>query len=204
MSNGHGGTLIVFLNRIAQKLAGHTEESLARVVMNETTRTWIDALPTDQMDAFEISGSFWEKRVSKPWKSFQSGWYPDFDICSSVDGREKYDIVFAEQVFEHLAYPYRAIKNVYAMLRPGGCFLTTTPFLFKIHACPLDCTRWTPQGLAYLLEEGGFSRDAIRTASWGNRQAVRLQLRPRNYCRLLHSLRNEPDYPVVVWALARK
>ena len=191
------------LKQLAQKLVGHTEESLSRVVMNRTTREWIDALPTDQMDAFEISGCFWKKRVQKPWKSYTEGWYPEFDICSAPSGKQ-YDIVFAEQVFEHLAYPYRAIKNVYAMLRPGGYFLTTTPFLFRIHASPIDCTRWTPQGLAYLLEEGGFSPEAIRTDSWGNRQAVRLQLRGRNYCRRLHSLKNEPDYPLCVWALARK
>lgn len=191
------------LKQLAQKMVGHTEESLSRVVMNRTTREWIDALPTDQMDAFEISGCFWKKRVQKPWKSYAEGWYPEFDICSAPSGKQ-YDIVFAEQVFEHLAYPYRAIKNVYAMLRPGGYFLTTTPFLFRIHASPIDCTRWTPQGLAYLLEEGGFSPEAIRTDSWGNRQAVRLQLRGRNYCRRLHSLENEPDYPLCVWALARK
>lgn len=191
------------LKRMVQKLVGHTEESLSRVVMNRTTREWIDALPTDQMDAFEISGCFWKKRVQKPWKSYTEGWYPEFDICAAPSGKQ-YDIIFAEQVFEHLAYPFRAVKNVYAMLRPGGYFLTTTPFLFKIHASPIDCTRWTPQGLAYLLEEGGFSPEAIRTDSWGNRQAVRLQLRGRNYCRRLHSLKNEPDYPLCVWALARK
>lgn len=191
------------LKRMVQKLVGHTEESLSRVVMNRTTREWIDALPTDQMDAFEISGCFWKKRVQKPWKSYTEGWYPEFDICAAPSGKQ-YDIIFAEQVFEHLAYPFRAVKNVYAMLRPGGYFLTTTPFLFKIHASPIDCTRWTPQGLAYLLEEGGFSPEAIRTDSWGNRQAVRLQLRGRNYCRRLHSLKNESDYPLCVWALARK
>jgi len=196
----------VFLAEIAKKLVGHTEESLTRVVMNRTTREWVDALPTDRMDAFEISGLFWKRRVKKPWKSFVSGWYPDFDVCKPLPSEMggKYDFVIAEQVFEHLAYPYRAVKNVYAMLRSGGWFLTTTPFLFKIHASPIDCTRWTPQGIAYLLEEGGFSPDAIRTASWGNRQAVRLQLRPRNYCRRLHSLANEPDFPLCVWALARK
>ncbi len=152
------------LKRLVQKLVGHTEESLSRVVMNRTTREWIDALPTDQMDAFEISGCFWKKRVQKPWKSYTEGWYPEFDICAPPSGKQ-YDIVFAEQVFEHLAYPYRAVKNVYAMLRPGGFFLTTTPFLFRIHASPIDCTRWTPQGLGYLLEEGGFPAESIRTDS---------------------------------------
>lgn len=194
------------LANMAKRLVGHTEESLTRVVMNQSTREWINALPTNHMDAFEISGLFWKRRVAKPWKSFTEGWYPEFDICAPLDDghKSKYDIVIAEQVFEHLPWPYRAIKNVYAMLRPGGYFLVTTPFLFKIHASPIDCSRWTPQGLAFLLQEGGFAPDAIQTDAWGNRQAVRLQLRPRNYCKRLHSLKNEPDYPVCVWALARK
>ena len=192
------------LKRMVQKVVGHTEEPLDRVVMNQTTREWIDALPTNQMDAFEISGCFWKNRVKKPWKSYTEGWYPEFDICSPIGKTDQYDIIISEQVFEHLPYPWRAIKNVYSLLRPGGYFLTTTPFLNKIHASPIDCTRWTPQGLFFLLEEGGFSHDAIRTASWGNRQAVRLFLRWRNYCSRLHSLKNEPDYPLCVWALARK
>lgn len=191
------------LKRIVQRLVGHTEESLTRVIQNRTTLEWIDALQTDRMDAFEISGCFWKKRVTKAWKSYTEGWYPEFDICAPVSGRQ-YDIVLAEHVFEHLVHPHRAIKNVYAMLRPGGYFLITLPFLYKIHASPIDCTRWTPQGLGYLLEDGGFAPDAIRLGSWGNRQAVRLQLRGRNYCRRLHSLKNEPDYPVCVWALAQK
>ncbi|MBR4253070.1 MAG: methyltransferase domain-containing protein [Kiritimatiellae bacterium] len=195
-----------FLKEMLKRLVGHTEESLTRAVMNERTKEWVNALPTDRMDAFEISGLIWKKRVTKPWKSFTEGWYPEFDICTPLveTARQRYDIVFAEQVFEHLAYPYRAVKNVYEMLRPGGYCLLTVPFLFKIHASPTDCTRWTPQGLAYLLEEGGFAPTAIRTDAWGNRQAVRLQLRPRNYCTRLHSLKNEPEYPVAVWALARK
>lgn len=197
------------LAKILKKLVGHTEESLSRVVMDRRTKEWVDALPTDRMDAFEISGLAWKNRVAKPWKSFSEGWYPDFDICSANIGggvgyASKYDIIFAEQVFEHLKSPLRAVQNVHAMLRPGGYFLLTVPFLFKVHASPTDCTRWTPQGLACLLEDGGFAPDAVRTDSWGNRQSARLQLRPRNYCTRLHSLKNEPDYPVVVWALARK
>lgn len=191
------------LKRIVQKMVGHTEESLTRVIQNRTTLEWIDALPTDRMDAFEISGCFWRNRVAKGWKSYALGWYPEFDICNPPPGKQ-YDIIFAEHVFEHLPHPRRAVENVHAMLRPDGYFLITLPFLFRIHASPIDCSRWTPQGLCYLLEEGGFSPDTIRTGAWGNRQAVRLQLRGRNYCTRLHSLKNEPDFPVSVWALARK
>ena len=92
------------------------------------------------------------------------------------------------------------------MLRAGGTFLITTPFLIKFHPVPRDFWRWTEDGLRLLLERGGFARDAIRTHGWGNRACVRAQLaRPDEWPRRgFGSLRNEPDFPVVVWAFARQ
>jgi hypothetical protein len=108
-------------------------------------------------------------------------------------------------VFEHICYPFRAARNVHAMLREGGHFLITTPFLLKIHNHPVDCTRWTEAGMKYLLADSGFSLQAVVTGSWGNRACVIGNFRTwRYYNRWLHSLRNEPDFPVVVWALATK
>jgi len=117
---------------------------------------------------------------------------------------KKYDIIFTEQVFEHLKYPYRAARNVWRMLKPGGLFIITTPFLVKIHGHPLDCTRWTSMGMKYFLEEAGFDPEATITESWGNRDCV-----VANFDRWITfspgmSLENEADFPVVVWALARK
>ena len=91
------------------------------------------------------------------------------------------------------------------MLRPGGHFLVTTPFLIRVHRIPIDCSRWTETGLKCLLVECGFRSESIRTASWGNRACFRGNFpRLAAYLPMLHSLRNEPDFPVVVWALAQK
>jgi hypothetical protein len=38
------------------------------------------------------------------------------------------DIIIAEQVFEHLLWPYRAVRNVFQMLTPNGALLVTTHF----------------------------------------------------------------------------
>jgi len=72
-----------------------------------------------------------------------------------------------------------------------------------VHNVPIDCNRWTELGLSYLLQEGGFAQDDIQTASWGNRACVRANFR-RWRKRGFGSLRNEPDFPVMVWAFARK
>jgi hypothetical protein len=59
--------------------------------------------------------------------------------------------------------------------------------------------------MRHLLAEGGFDLDRITTGSWGNRSCVRSNLLMWTpYNRWLHSLRNEEDYPIQVWALARK
>ncbi len=59
-------------------------------------------------------------------------------------------------------------------------------------------------GMRYLLEECGFASDSIQTASWGNRACVKSNLYRWSKTGWLGSLKNEPDYPVAIWALARK
>ena len=190
-----------FLKKVIGSLVGHTDVSWTRVVMNRETLEWMKALDTAHMDALEISGEHWKRQV--PFRSYRSAWYPEYDVCGEPL-QESYDVIFAEQVFEHLRHPGRAARNVYQMLREGGYFLVTTPFLFRIHACPNDVTRWTPQGMACFLEEAGFHPDRVRVGAWGNRACIKAAFHGRNYCRRLHSLKNESDFPVVVWALARK
>jgi SAM-dependent methyltransferase len=177
---------------------------LDRVILEQETQKLIDALPASKMDALEISGERWK---TYPFRSLKSADYPDYDICEKPLALEAFDLVIAEQVFEHLLYPYRAAKNAYAMLRPGGYFLISTPFLQKIHDFPVDCSRWTPLGMKYFLSEAGFPIEAIQSGSWGNRTAVKANLLSASfpyYNPLVHSMKNEEIFPVQVWALASK
>ena len=176
-------------------------EQWQRVVMNKETDRLIGELDVARSSALEISGVKWKDRG---FSHYTSVWYPGYDVCSGPMD-ERFDIIIAEQVFEHLLWPYRAVRNVFDMLSPNGAFLVTTPFLVRIHGHPIDCSRWTELGIRHLLAEGGFDIDRITTGSWGNQACVRSNfLRWTPYNRTLHSLKNEPDYPVVVWALARK
>ena len=190
-----------FLKKAVGPLVGYTQIPWTRVVMNRETLAWVRQLDTGRMDALEISGEYWKNKV--PLRTYRTAWYPEYDVCDKPLP-EQFDLVFAEQVFEHLLHPARAARNAFHMLRAGGYFLVTAPFLFRIHACPTDCTRWTPQGMAALLEEAGFGRDKVRVGSWGNRACVKASFKGRNYCRRIHSLKNEPEFPVVVWAFAQK
>lgn len=191
------------LRRVYRSLIrlGSTEEPWARVVMNRETRAIVDGLSPGNLETLEISGGDW---AGVPFKRYRIVTYPDFDICEQSLG-ETFDLIIAEQVFEHLLWPYRAGKNVYKMLNPDGYFLVTTPFLLRVHDYPNDCSRWTETGMAHLLTECGFSMKRIRTGSWGNRACVRANFSEwQPYRPMFHSLKNEPAFPVVVWALAQK
>ena len=172
-----------------------------RTVMYRECFKLVRQLDPAQLDALEISAGHMWQRLG--FKSFTEANFPDFDICTGrVPG--DFDLIIADQVFEHLLWPYRAGRNVYEMLRPGGHFMVTTPFMIRVHAIPVDCTRWTELGMKHFLAECGFPLDGIKTGSWGNRACVKANFKKWARRGWFGSLRNEPEFPVSVWALAQK
>jgi len=194
--------LYSFLKFCFKKRPVHSSRHWARIVMNRETQRWVSELQPGRLKVLELSGTDWQGFA--PFKDYSTIAYPDYDICGEPLP-QIHDLIIAEQVFEHLARPYRAGRNVYQMLNPGGWFLVTTPFLVRVHDCPIDCTRWTETGMKYFLAECGFPPEKIKVASWGNRACVRASFnRWVTYRRWRHSLVNEPNFPVSVWALAQK
>jgi len=173
-----------------------------RVIMNRETRKLVEGLQPQELRVLEIAGDYWQNLLS--FKEYKSVKHQDFDICASTLP-ETFDLIIAEQVFEHLLWPYRAGKNIHRMLNPEGHFLITTPFLVRLHAEPVDCSRWTELGMKHLLAECGFPLEKIKTGSWGNRDCVKANLdKWVRYRNNKHSLKNDTDFPYVVWALAEK
>jgi SAM-dependent methyltransferase len=134
-----------------------------RIVMNRATNEFVANLVPNRLDALEISGTAWR---DAGFRSYEHVAYPGFDICRDRTTRT-YDIIIAEQVFEHIRRPDRAARNIRAMLRRHGVFVITTPFPIKYHPEPLDLWRWTAEGLKALLEDAGFS--TVAAHSWGSR-----------------------------------
>jgi hypothetical protein len=62
--------------------------------------------------------------------------------------------------------------------------------------------RFTPRGLRTLLERAGLEVDSV--GSWGNMRVMAGKPDHRPAYRRWHSLRNEPDLPVQVWAFTRR
>jgi SAM-dependent methyltransferase len=181
---------------------GYDTTDWVRSAMYSHAFQFVKDLGPETLNVLEVSaGSQWRDRF--PFKTYHGTHYPPFDICRDVLP-EQFDLIIADQVFEHLKWPARAARNVYSMTRPGGYFIVATPFLVRFHPSPLDCSRWTAQGLASLLQEAGFPEASIQTFSWGNRACVKANLTKWRKRGFFGSLRNEPDYPVMVWAYAQK
>jgi SAM-dependent methyltransferase len=188
--------------RRALHAVGYDTTDWMRIVMYRRCFEFVRSLGPERLDALEISaGPQWVREFG--FRSYTGTGYPGFDICSQTLPQH-FDLIIADQVFEHLKWPYRAGRNIEAMLRPGGHFLITMPFLVRVHKSPIDCTRWTEEGLFYFLQECGFAAGAITTGSWGNRACVKGNLTVWRKRGVFGSLDNEPDFPVAVWAFARK
>jgi hypothetical protein len=93
------------------------------------------------------------------------------------------------------------------MLRPGGYFWLAVPFHIPYHPAPNDNMRWSPRGLRNFLIECGFPPSDIKAAGWGNKAAAARNLEevwPPEYVKDEDSLENDPEFPIITWALARK
>ena len=187
--------------RRALDTVGYDARHWTRPVMYDTCTQWLEQLPIREWDTLEISAGWQWKTL--PFRTFNEATYPDFDICQNTT-EEQFDLIIADQVFEHLLWPYRAAQNIFTMLKPGGYFLMTTPFMIRVHAIPYDCTRWTETGMKYFLAESGFPLENTRTGSWGNRACVKANFNRWARRGWFGSLKNEPNFPVAVWALAQK
>jgi SAM-dependent methyltransferase len=152
-----------WLRRLVDRLTGLENEGWSRVIMRRSYQQILAELQPHQLAVLEISGDHYAKQNFKRYRAVH---HPEYDICTMLLP-EEFDLIIAEQVFEHLPWPYRAGKNVYQMLKPGGHFLISTPFMVRIHNEPIDCTRWTETGLKYFLAECGFPSEKVKTSSMG-------------------------------------
>ena len=182
--------------------AASAAEHWQRIVLNDAVRRHITSLDPPTRTAAEISGDF---QAQHGWKTFTSLNYPEFDLCAPLEVGERYDVVICEQVLEHVADPVRAAENLRGLCVAGGHVIVSTPFLVRVHELPLygmaDYWRFTPRGLRTLLERAGLVVDQV--GSRGNRNCIAGNLDHWPAHRRRHSLRNEPDLPVQVWAFAR-
>jgi SAM-dependent methyltransferase len=171
-----------------------------RIVMDRRIEAFLSSQPVHELDAAEISGWSQEKR---PWRTYRALNFPSFDICTADSLDSTFDVVFCEQVLEHVPDPARALANIRALLRPGGLAVVSVPFMVRIHNEPGDFWRFTPAGLRLLVERAGL--EVIEEGDWGNRASVVANLWfwfP--HLPGLQPMWRSPAVPLVVWSISRR
>ena len=79
-----------------------------------------------------------------------------------------YDAVIATQVLEHCHTPHRVAEEVHRVLRPGGLFVVSVPFVYAIHGDPCDFWRFTEYALRHILRQ--FAE--VQIWAMGNHEAL--------------------------------
>jgi SAM-dependent methyltransferase len=197
--------LVKKIKKLTKKI-GFNSEQWIRYPAYKLIKKKLLTYPINTFETLEISaGEYWKENFK--FKNYTEFNFPRNDICRQLKLKKKFDLIIADNVWEHLEYPYRATKNIYKLLKPRGIFLVITPFLIRIHNIPNDCTRWTKEGLKYLLIESGFKTNKIVTHSWGNRSCVISNLRTDDsWTRVgfYKDFKNDDLFPVQIWAFAQK
>ena len=104
---------------------------------------------------------------------------PDFywDGVQMPFENEQFDSVIATEVLEHCPDPEVILKEINRVLKPGGYFFFTVPFLWNLHEVPHDEYRYTPFALERHLKNSGFSEIEIKaTGGWHASMAQMLGL----------------------------
>jgi SAM-dependent methyltransferase len=178
---------------------GGPSDQWCRIVMNQHIREQLVALRPEDCSAVEVSGTSYQ---DLPWRTYRPTRFGDLDLCAPPPDLDPHDVVICEQVLEHVEDPWRAARTLHDLCRPGGSVVVSTPFLIRVHPTPFDFWRFTEDGLRRLLEGAGLVVD--ETAGWGSKRAVRGNLWRFPPMRPWRSLRNEADFPLVIWAFAHR
>lgn len=107
---------------------------------------------------------------------------PDY-VCDAENMRgilddESFEIVLCMSVLEHTRHPQNVIDEAYRVLKPGGIFLGSVPFVFHLHDCPHDYWRFTKYGLQLMFErfDAVEIRDSMTTMETLEYLAYRMRL----------------------------
>ena len=73
------------------------------------------------------------------------------------------DHVVMCETLEHLADPERAVREAHRVLRVGGSFILSVPFMARYHPDPHDYGRHTESALRLLLEKASLVNATVRS-----------------------------------------
>lgn len=90
---------------------------------------------------------------------------------------DSFDCIIGTEVLEHCFDPHVTLSEIFRVLKPGGKFFFTVPFLWPLHEVPFDAYRYTPFALDRYLRQAGFaSIDMKALGGWNASLAQMLGL----------------------------
>tara|TARA_R100000935_G_C2840849_1_gene170871 strand:- start:4175 stop:4888 length:714 start_codon:yes stop_codon:yes gene_type:complete len=100
---------------------------------------------------------------------YVSGVKPDYywDGQTLPFSANSFECIIATEVLEHCPSPEIILKEILRVLKPGGFFFLTVPFLWSLHEVPHDEYRYTPFSLERHLKSSNFRNINIKaTGGW--------------------------------------
>ncbi|HEY0552637.1 MAG TPA: methyltransferase domain-containing protein [Thermoanaerobaculia bacterium] len=137
--------------------------------------------------------------------------YPEVSITALPLADASFESIVSDQVLEHVkGNPQAVIDETFRVLRPGGIAVHTTCLINPIHEVPGDYWRFTPAGLALLVERHG---RVLERGGWGNLWVWPYILLGMRYEPIPHArwhpfhwlaTHSSEGWPLSTWVVARK
>ena len=80
---------------------------------------------------------------------------------------KKYNNVLFFNILEHLPEYKLAFSEIYRIMKKGGFFFGSVPFIYQIHAAPNDYFRFSKQFLESNLKKYGFKKAKVKALGFG-------------------------------------
>ena len=72
-----------------------------------------------------------------------------------------FDLAISQETLEHVQDPFRAVREMYRVLKDGGQIYVQVPFIIGYHPGPTDYWRFTREGVQELVNQAGFQIDQV-------------------------------------------
>ncbi len=107
------------------------------------------------------SQDFKKRMLCREYLSVDPHFLSTWRSLEDIPEGQRFDLVAAVEVFEHLKDPVKILKDLAQHQEPGSKIYVTTPFLAREHGAPEDFHRWTAEGLKELLAGAGYRVEKI-------------------------------------------